>query len=50
VAQPKQRIGTTAAELLIDRLTTGRSEERRVILAPELKVRASSAPYLPRRD
>ena len=45
VAQPKQQMGTMAAELLLERLQTSRSEERRVILMPELKLRASSAPY-----
>ena len=45
VAQPKQQMGTMAAELLLERLQTSRSEERRVILVPELKIRASSAPY-----
>ncbi len=50
VAQPKQQIGTMAAELLLDRVMTGRSEERRVILEPQLKIRASTAPYFPGKD
>jgi LacI family transcriptional regulator len=47
VVQPKRKIGTLAAELLLDRLQTGRTEARRIILAPELKVRSSSVPYEP---
>ncbi len=43
VAQPKQAIGTGAADLLLERLADGRSEARRVILQPDLRVRASSA-------
>lgn len=50
VAQPKQQMGTMAAELLLERMQTSRSEERRVILVPELKLRASSAPYFPGED
>ena len=48
VAQPKHEIGTLAAELLLERLKTSRTEERRVILQPELKLRASSGPYFAR--
>jgi len=44
VAQPKEQIGTGAAELLIERLSAGRSEARSVVLQPTLKVRASSGP------
>jgi len=43
VAQPKEAIGTGAAELLLERLGAGRSEPRRVILQPELRGRASCA-------
>jgi LacI family transcriptional regulator len=43
VAQPKQAIGDGAAGLLLERLRDGRSEARRLILQPELHVRASSA-------
>jgi LacI family transcriptional regulator len=43
VAQPKEAIGTTAVTLLLERLRDGRSEPRRVILQPELHLRASSA-------
>lgn len=50
VAQPKQQIGIMAAELLLERIQKSRSEERRVILAPQLKVRASSASYAPGND
>lgn len=50
VAQPKQQIGTLAAELLLDRVISGRSENRREILQPHLKVRASTAPFVPGKD
>lgn len=43
VAQPKLRIGTMAAELLLERIDGARREPRRVILDPELVVRASTA-------
>jgi LacI family transcriptional regulator len=49
VAQPKQQMGTMAASLLLERMATSRSEERRVILQPQLKIRASSAHYAPRQ-
>ena len=47
VAQPKRQIGTLAAELLLERLQDGDREPRRVILEPQLKVRASTAPPFP---
>jgi LacI family transcriptional regulator len=50
VAQPKQQMGAMAAELLLERLQTGRCEERRMILEPQLKIRASSAPYSVGKD
>ena len=43
VAQPKEAIGTGAASLLLERLIAGRSEGKRVIMQPELRVRASTA-------
>ena len=43
VAQPKQAIGVGAASLLLERLQGGRTEPRRLILQPELRLRASSA-------
>jgi LacI family transcriptional regulator len=43
VAQPKEAIGTAAAKLVLERLRDGRSEPRRLILQPELRVRGSSA-------
>ena len=43
VAQPKEAIGTGAAKLLLERLKGGRTEARRLILQPVLRVRASSA-------
>jgi len=47
VAQPKLQIGTLAAELLLERVDAGRSEGRRAILDPELKIRGSTAAYQP---
>jgi LacI family transcriptional regulator len=47
VAQPKRQIGIQAAELLLDRLHTHRTDFQRVILPPHLKLRASTAPYGP---
>jgi len=47
VAQPKQQIGTLAAELLLERVEASRSETRRVILDPQLKIRGSTARYQP---
>jgi LacI family transcriptional regulator len=45
VAQPKLQIGTAAADLLLERVQSGRSEGRRVIFEPQLKIRASAAPF-----
>lgn len=47
VAQPKLQIGTLAAELLLERVQSNRTNGRRVILEPELKVRGSTATYQP---
>jgi LacI family transcriptional regulator len=44
VAQPKQAIGTGAADLLLERLQRGRNEARRMILHAALRERSSSAP------
>lgn len=46
IAQPKLEIGTVAAELLLDRVDTNRGDRRRIILDPQLTVRASTSPYL----
>jgi LacI family transcriptional regulator len=43
VAQPKEAIGTAAVELLLERIHGGRSQPRRLVLQPELRLRASSA-------
>jgi LacI family transcriptional regulator len=48
VAQPKLQIGTLAADLLIERAQSNRSEGRRIILEPHLKIRASAAPCSPK--
>ena len=47
IAQPKLQIGTLAAELLLERVEQNRSKGRRVILAPQLTVRATTAAYVP---
>jgi LacI family transcriptional regulator len=44
IAQPKEAIGTGAAEMLLERLRAGRSQPSRLILQPELRLRASCAP------
>lgn len=44
VAQPKQKMGRMAADLLLERLEQGREQVHRVILDPELMVRASTLP------
>lgn len=43
VAQPKQRIGALAVDMLMERIDGGRAEGRSVVLQPELRVRASTA-------
>ena len=45
VVQPKLKIGTLAAELLLERVEAHRAIERRVILDPQLKIRSSTAAY-----
>ncbi len=43
VAQPKARIGALAVDMLLERVSGRRHEPRRVVLQPELLVRASTA-------
>jgi LacI family transcriptional regulator len=43
VAQPKERIGALAVGMLLERLGSPRREARKVMLQPELRVRASTA-------
>lgn len=50
VAQPKQQIGTVASDLLLDRVSSGRTDNRQIILDPELRTRASTAPYQPIKE
>jgi len=50
VAQPKRQIGTVAADLLLERVGNGRTDNRQVILDPELRIRASTAPYQPFKE
>ena len=50
VAQPKQQIGTVAADLLLDRVSSARTDNRQMILDPELRIRASTAPYQPFKE
>ncbi|RCW72609.1 LacI family DNA-binding transcriptional regulator [Pseudorhodoferax soli] len=45
VAQPKQRIAAMAVDMLLERIEGRRQDVRKVVLQPELRVRASSAPY-----
>jgi LacI family transcriptional regulator len=44
VAQPKQRIGVLAVDMLLERIMGGRTQPRKVLLQPELRVRSSSGP------
>lgn len=43
IAQPKQRIGIAAVDMLLERIQGGRIQARQVILLPELIVRNSTA-------
>jgi LacI family transcriptional regulator len=45
VAQPKQRIAALAVDMLLERIEGRRQDARKVVLQPELRVRASTAPY-----
>jgi len=47
VAQPKQRIGALAVDMLLERIDGKRQETRKVMLQPELRVRSSTAPVAP---
>jgi len=48
VAQPKSHIGALAVDMLLERVSHRRQEPRKVVLQPELRVRASTARMLPR--
>ncbi|MDH6169495.1 LacI family transcriptional regulator [Variovorax boronicumulans] len=43
VAQPKERIGALAVDMLLERVGGKRRDARKVVLQPELRVRASTA-------
>ncbi|MFT3721301.1 LacI family DNA-binding transcriptional regulator [Pseudorhodoferax sp.] len=45
VAQPKRRIANLAVDMLLERIQGRRQEPRKVVLQPELRVRASSASF-----
>lgn len=45
VAQPKQRIAAMAVDMLLERIEGRRQDARKVVLQPELRVRASTAPF-----
>ncbi|SFE94897.1 LacI family DNA-binding transcriptional regulator [Paracidovorax wautersii] len=47
VAQPKQRIGALAVDMLMERIEGRRQAARQVMLQPELRVRASTAARQP---
>ena len=50
VAQPKDRIGALAVDMLLERVTGRRLATRKVVLQPELHVRASTARVPSGRD
>ncbi|WP_137939199.1 LacI family DNA-binding transcriptional regulator [Chitinivorax sp. B] len=47
VAQPKERIGALAVDMLLEHIQGRRDEPRRIILQPELRIRSSTAPFDP---
>jgi LacI family transcriptional regulator len=49
VAQPKERIGALAVDMLLERVGARRRDARKVVLQPELRVRASTARHVPRQ-
>lgn len=42
VAQPKHRIGVLAVDMLLERIMGGRTQPRKVLLQPQLRVRSST--------
>ncbi len=44
IAQPKQRIGALAVDMLLERIDGKRQGHRQTLLQPELRVRSSTAP------
>jgi LacI family transcriptional regulator len=50
VAQPKERIGALAVDMLLERVDGKRRDARKVVLQPELRVRASTARHASFRE
>lgn len=50
VAQPKERIGAMAVDMLLERVGGKRRDARKVVLQPELRVRASTARHAGMRE
>lgn len=50
VAQPKERIGAMAVDMLLERVAGQRHDARTVVLQPELRVRASTARHTAQAD
>jgi len=50
VAQPKERIGALAVDMLLERVGGKRRDTRKVVLQPELRVRASTARHASFRE
>jgi LacI family transcriptional regulator len=50
VAQPKERIGAMAVDMLLERVGGKRRDARKVVLQPELRVRATTARHASFRE
>ena len=50
VAQPKERIGAMAVDMLLEQMGGKRRDARKVVLQPELRVRASTARHASFRE
>ena len=44
IDQPRHELGTTAVELLIERIEEGRTQARHIVLSPSLVIRTTTGP------